>query len=209
MRPTPAQLRALAHRDPALGRAYKHFGPYPAFPLPAQQRMPHFEYLARCIVFQQLAGKAASTIWGRVRELFEGGRVRADALLELDEDALRGAGLSRQKLASVRDLAQRAHSGELRLASLGRLSDAEVIERLTTVRGIGEWTAQMTLIFKLGRLDVFPPGDLGVLEGLRRMDGDDERLKPKAALARTECWAPLRSVGTWLMYRICDTQETP
>ena len=209
MRPTPAQLRALARRDPALGVVYEQHGPYPDFPLAQQRSMSHFEYLARCIVFQQLAGKAAQTIWGRVRDRFEARKVRPEPLLALGDEELRSAGLSSNKLAAVRDLSAKALDGQLKLNGLGRLSDEDVIERLTSVRGIGVWTAQMMLIFKLGRLDVFPSGDLGVLEGLRRMDGEAERLKPGPAIARTECWAPLRSVGAWLMYRVCDEGVAP
>jgi 3-methyladenine DNA glycosylase/8-oxoguanine DNA glycosylase len=120
---------------------------------------------------------------------------------------MRGAGLSRAKLTAVRDLADRAESGALRLQGLGRLPDDAILERLVQVRGIGPWTAQMFLMFKLGRLDVLPVGDLGVQEGLRILDGRKERPGPVEVEERGAVWAPLRSVATWIMWRLVD--ETP
>ena len=120
---------------------------------------------------------------------------------------MRGAGLSRAKLAAVRDLADRAESGALRLQGLGRLPDDAILERLVQVRGIGPWTAQMFLMFKLGRLDVLPVGDLGVQEGLRILDGRKARPGPVEVEERGAVWAPLRSVATWIMWRLVD--ETP
>jgi len=203
--PRPTALRALAHRDPALGDAMRGLPRFPGLPDPARGRRTHFEALARAIVYQQLAGKAAATIHGRVCALTPGPRLpKPDELLALPETALRGAGLSRNKLAALLDLASRVADGRLRTRSLSHQPDEEVISRLVEVRGIGVWTAQMFLMFQLGRLDVLPSGDLGVQEGLRRLDGLAERPGPKELEARGEIWTPLRSVASWYLWRLAD-----
>jgi DNA-3-methyladenine glycosylase II len=104
----------------------------------------------------------------------------------------------------MRDLAEKTVSGELGLRSIGRQTDEEVIKRLTTVWGVGEWTAHMFLIFKLGRLDVMPTGDLAVREGLKILDGMEERPRPEMLLERAEVWRPLRSVASWFLWRLTD-----
>jgi 3-methyladenine DNA glycosylase/8-oxoguanine DNA glycosylase len=181
-------------------------GPFPGYPQRSDsQARTHYEALARSIVYQQLAGKAAATIHSRVCALSGHGRFpRPDELLALPDQRLRAAGLSRNKLAALRDLATRIADGRLKLPSLGRRSDDEIIERLVEVHGIGPWSAQMFLIFRLGRLDVMPADDLGVREGLRRLDGLDERPAPAAVRERAECWAPLRSVAAWTLWRVSD-----
>ncbi len=205
MPPTPAALRALARRDPKLGAVMKTLPAYPGFPDGDRRNGTHWESLTRAIVFQQLAGAAASTIHGRVCALTAGSRFpRVAEYLELADDDLRGAGLSRAKCAALRDLAERIDDGRLRLRSIGRLSDADIIERLITVRGIGVWSAQMFLMFRLGRLDVMPSGDLGVREGVRLLDSLDARPTPKETEARGAVWAPLRSVGAWFMWRLVE-----
>jgi len=128
-------------------------------------------------------------------------------LLALPPRELRAAGLSRQKLLALRDLAARIHSGDLDLRRISRASDEEVVERLTQVRGIGPWSARMFLLFRLGRLDVMAETDFGVLEGMRILDGARERPKPRAALERAEVWRPLRSVGCWAMWRIVEVER--
>ncbi len=211
MKPTPAELRGIARRDPALGAALRSVPPFPGFPEGAQAvQRTHFHALARAIVYQQLAGAAARTIHGRVVALTAGrGFPRPEELLELPDEALRGAGLSRAKLAALRDLSTRVVSGELKLRSIGRRSDEDVVEELTQVRGIGEWSAQMFLIFRLGRLDVLPTGDLAVREGVRRLDGLAERPTPAQVLARGEPWRPLRSVASWVLWRLSEQDELP
>ncbi|MHC4473258.1 MAG: DNA-3-methyladenine glycosylase family protein [Planctomycetota bacterium] len=179
--------------------------PFPGFPRPEHRRRSHFQTLASAIVYQQLAGKAAAMIQGRVCALTPGsGFPRPEELLALPEEDLRGAGLSRNKLASLRDLAARVLDGRLKLRSIGRLSDEAVVERLVTVRGIGTWSAQMFLMFRLGRLDVLAPADLGVQEGVRILDGLDARPTPDRVAERAECWRPLRSVGCWFMWRLVE-----
>lgn len=202
--PSPAELRALARRDPAMGAALRRV---PAFPrLPARKRgETHFHALARAIVFQQLAGKAAATIHGRCCALTAGPRFpSAEEVARLPDDALRGAGLSANKLRALRDLSERALDGRLRLASIGRRPDEEIIEELVQVRGIGRWTAQMFLMFRLGRLDVLAPDDLGLQEGMKRLDGLEARPGPKELGLRGEVWAPVRSVASWVLWRLTE-----
>jgi len=205
-KPSANALRALARRDPALGRAMRRLEPLPDFPGtdPPGVRS-HFAYLLRAIAHQQLAGKAAETIWGRVCGL-TAGRMAPTALevVELGEERLRSAGLSRAKALAFLDLAERTLDGRLKLRGCARLSDEEIISRLVEVRGIGEWSAQMFLLFRLGRLDVLAPADLGVQEGLRILDGQSERPTSKELAHRGERWRPLASVGCWLMWRLVD-----
>jgi DNA-3-methyladenine glycosylase II len=209
MKPTPAQLRALARRDPALGRAMKRLDAFPGFPGAAQKvQKTHFHALCRSIVYQQLAGAAAKTIHDRVCALTEHkGFPKPDEVLAIEDARLRGAGLSLNKLLALRDLAGRVARGELDLQRVARRSDERVIEELIQVRGIGEWSAHMFLMFRLGRLDVMAPGDLGVREGVRRLDGLKERPTPKEALARSEVWRPLRTVACWYMWRLTEEKQ--
>ncbi|MEM7201560.1 MAG: DNA-3-methyladenine glycosylase 2 family protein [Planctomycetota bacterium] len=209
MKPTPAQLRTLRRRDPALARVMPQLPPYPGFPDAMQHRYrSHFHALARAILFQQIAGSAARAILKRVCALTPGPHFpKAPELLALSDAKLRGAGLSVNKVAALRDLAAHVVDGRLRLRGAASLGDDEIIERLVQVRGIGLWTAQMFLMFRIGRLDVMPATDLAVQEGLRRLDGLAERPTPTAALARAAVWAPLRSVGAWFMWRLSDVDE--
>ncbi|HIF07776.1 MAG TPA: DNA-3-methyladenine glycosylase 2 family protein [Gemmatimonadetes bacterium] len=205
MKPTKPQIVALGRRDTVLGAALKGLPPFPGFPVGTFEG-PYFHHLARSIIYQQLATKAAATIHGRVRKLGPGPRFPTPAqLLRLPEEQLRAAGLSGSKNKAIRDLANRIVTGELRLRGIARHDDEEIIRRLSEVWGIGEWTAQMFLIFKLGRLDVMPTGDLGVQEGMRILDGLDGRPSPKELLERAEVWRPLRSVATWFLWRLTDT----
>ncbi len=206
MRPSKAQVAALKRRDPVLGAAIKHLPPFPDFPVGAL-RGSYFHALARSIIYQQLATRAAATIYGRVRKLGQGPRFPTPTqTLVLSNERLRAAGLSGNKVKALRDLATKIVSGELRLGGIARHDDQQVIERLTTVWGIGEWTAHMFLIFKLGRLDIMPAGDLGVQEGLRILDGLDGRPSPDTVLGRAEVWRPLRSVAAWYLWRLTDAR---
>ncbi len=203
-RPSSAALRELYKRDPVLAEARKGLDPFPGFPL--QPRLPYFHTLARIIIYQQLAVAAARTIHDRVQSLSPNPSrfPTSGEILALAQDDLRRAGLSRNKLKAILDLAERVQEGRLKLRSLHRYSDQEVSERLTEVWGIGEWTAQMFLLFHLGRLDIFAPGDLGLQEGIRILDRMEERPTPAQALARAEVWSPLRSVASWYLWRLAD-----
>ena len=205
-RPDGGALRNLARRDRALARAAKALDPFPGFPQPGQHQS-HFHALAKAIVFQQLAGRAAQSIHDSVARLTPRGRFpNAEQILSLDPKLLRGAGLSRNKLLALTDLAEHVSDGRLRLRSLAHQSDQTIIDALVQVRGIGVWSAQIFLIFRLGRLDVFPSTDLGLQEGLRRLDGLQERPKPKELELRAAVWAPLRSVAAWQLWRIADSE---
>jgi 3-methyladenine DNA glycosylase/8-oxoguanine DNA glycosylase len=206
MKPTPAELRALARRDPQLGRALRGLPAFPGFPVRSHPRQrSHYASLSSAIVYQQLSTKAAETIWKRVCALDGGAAFPEPALfLAHPDERLRAAGLSRGKIAALRDLCQRIEDGRLALPRLARCSDERVIEELVEVRGIGRWSAQMFLLFRLGRLDVLAEGDLGVQEGLRLLDGLDERPGPAEVLERARSWSPLASVGCWYMWRLVD-----
>jgi len=205
-RPTASALKALAQRDPALGRVMKRLEALPDFPgVDPPGVRSHFAYLLRAIAHQQLAGKAAETIWGRVCQLTPGPSApKAEEVIDLGEQKLRSAGLSGAKAAAFLDLAERLLDGRLKLRGCARLPDDEVVSRLVEVRGIGEWSAQMFLLFRLGRLDVLSPADLGIQEGLRILDGMKERPTAKELSNRGERWRPLASVGCWMMWRLVD-----
>jgi DNA-3-methyladenine glycosylase II len=195
----PARAHAALLKDPAFGPWVAHIGP------PRLRRItdPPFCYLARAIVYQQLAGRAAATIHGRFVEVL-GGSVTPAAVKRASDEALRGAGLSRGKLAAIRDLADKARS--LRLNRLPELPDDAVLERLSTVRGIGPWTAQMYLIFALRRPDVWPVGDLGVRAGYARVHGLAEVPGQKEMPALGEAYRPWRSAAAWYCWRVLETE---
>lgn len=168
-----------------------------------------FDALAESIAYQQLSGKAAATIWGRVRALY-GKRKWLDPkqVLATPDEKLRAAGLSGNKTAALKDLAAKTVDGTVpSAAALARMSEEEIIERLTTVRGIGRWTVEMLLLFELGRLDVWPVTDLGVQKGYAKTFGKKKLPKPKEFLRIGEKWRPYRSVAAWYFWRALDVQE--
>ena len=167
----------------------RHRGPDPDGP---------FGALVRAIVFQQLAGKAASTIHGRVRALIPGD-LTPKALLALSEEQLRGAGLSSNKYLAVKDLASKVADGTVELDRVSKLSDEDLIAELITVRGIGRWTAEMFLMFELRRLDVWPVDDLGIQAGYGLMHGI-ERPTAKQLAPLGDAYRPYRSVAAWYCY---------
>lgn len=165
-----------------------------------------FRALARSIAYQQLSGKAAATIHGRFEELFTDHRPNAPEALELGIAGLRSVGLSQGKALSILDLAAKTVSRQLPPSRrLGRMSDPQVIERLCQVRGVGPWTAQMHLIFYLGRPDVMPATDLGVQKGVRNVYALDALPGPEETLARTRHLAPFRSAAAWYFWRASET----
>ncbi|MGI8810393.1 MAG: DNA-3-methyladenine glycosylase family protein [Acidimicrobiales bacterium] len=187
----------VARLDPALAVVIERAGPAR---LRTKDPDGPFGALVRAIAYQQLAGKAAAAIHGRFRALVPG-PLTPEAVLALPEEAMRGAGLSRAKTASVRDLASKAASGELALATLTRLPDDEIVARLSAVRGIGRWTAEMFLLFELRRLDVWPTGDLGVREGWRLAHGLEVQPTPAQLEVLGEPLRPIRSVAAWYCWQ--------
>lgn len=171
-------------------------------------RRTPFEALARAIVFQQLSGKAAGTIWGRL-ETALGGQVTPPAVLGTSLSVLRGAGVSAAKAASLVDLATKVSDGTLPLMRLSRLSDDDLVGRLVTVRGIGRWTAEMFLMFHLRRLDVWPVDDLGVRKGYARAYGLSAPPSPRALEPLGEVFRPYRSVAAWYCWRVLELTDLP
>jgi DNA-3-methyladenine glycosylase II len=164
----------------------------------------HFDALLRAIVYQQLSGKAASTILGRVLALYGGRYPLADELLATSEAQLRAAGLSRQKLSYLRDLARHVRDGSLPLDRLHELDDAQIIDALTAVRGIGRWSAQMFLMFRLGRPDVLPDADLGIRKGVQRAYRMRKLPPPKKVQQVGARWSPYATYACWYLWRSLD-----
>jgi 3-methyladenine DNA glycosylase/8-oxoguanine DNA glycosylase len=190
----------LRRVDPVLARVMDSVGPY----RPADRTGgTHFESLIRAIVFQQLSGKAAATIHGRFLALFPNGQPTAVLLLDTPDDTLRGVGLSRQKIGYLRDLAARVHHGALPLDHVDALTDDEAITHLVQVKGIGKWTAQMFLMFKLGRPDVLPELDLGIQNAIKRAYGR-RKCAPKDVLRVGSKWTPYSSIACWYLWRSLD-----
>src|SRR5437868_40107 len=176
------------------------------FDVVANELVRPFDALAESIAYQQLSGKAAATIWGRVRALY-GKRKWLDpaAVLKTPDEKLRAAGLSRSKIAALKDLAAKTLDGTVPTRrALLKMSDEEIIERLTKVRGIGRWTVEMLLLFDLGRLDVWPVADYGVRKGYAKTFRKKELPKPKELFAIGEKWRPYRSVVAWYFWRALD-----
>jgi DNA-3-methyladenine glycosylase II len=185
----PTATAAVTAADPQLAAFVRRAGPYDSRPGDGDP----LGSLARAIVFQQLAGRAAAAIHRRFVEAI-GGTVTAEAILATDPERLRGAGLSAAKTASLIDLATKVADGTVPLAGLDALDDDAIVERLVAVRGIGRWTAEMFLLFELERPDVWPVDDLGVRHGWKLIHGDADLLKPKALQAEGDRFRPYRSV---------------
>ncbi len=195
-------LATLKRADPALGRLIAKIGPYPA---PTPYPDGHLAALVRSIVYQQLSGKAAATIFGRVRELFAGDRFpSADQIGQKSDAELRACGLSQQKLSYLRDLAARASDGRLDFSRVGELPDEVVIEHLTAVRGIGRWSAEMFLMFHLGRHDVWPVDDLGIRKAVMVLHGLPSMPAPRELHPIGERYRPYRSVASWYLWRLLE-----
>jgi 3-methyladenine DNA glycosylase/8-oxoguanine DNA glycosylase len=168
-----------------------------------------FDALAESIAYQQLSGKAAATIWKRVRALFPR-RKHLDPKLVLGtpDEKLRAAGLSRSKIAALKDLAAKTIDGTVPSArAIARMSDEEIIVRLTEVRGIGRWTVEMLLLFDLGRPDVWPVDDYGVRKGFAKIFGRRKLPTPKQLMKFGEKWRPYRSIAAWYFWRALDVPE--
>ena len=216
---TVAASAALAAADPKLARLMERVGPF-TLRMPATQSP--FEALTRSIIYQQLHGKAAAAIHGRLIEGFGaicgvGVHPGPEHLLECPTEQLRSAGLSHNKILALRDLAAKTLDGTVpSLAAIRRMPDEAIIEHLTQVRGIGRWTVEMMLMFRLGRPDVLPVDDYGVrkgfaltFQGLKPTTKVTPALLPKAAVMerRAKRWAPWRSVASWYLWRACDLAD--
>jgi 3-methyladenine DNA glycosylase/8-oxoguanine DNA glycosylase len=196
---------AIAHlgaRDARLARLIDQVGP---FGLRLAGTSTTFEALAESIVYQQLTGKAAGTIHRRLCALFPTGRVEPDRLLGATDEALRGAGLSRGKVLALRDLATRTLAGSVpHVRELHAMTDEDIVERLIEVRGIGRWTVEMLLIFRLGRPDVLPVHDYGVRHGFQITYRKRKLPTPKELARHGERWRPFRTIASWYLWRAVD-----
>ncbi len=198
---TPEALRHL-RRDAVLKRVIRQVGPFTLKPV---QRQP-YEALVRAIAHQQVHGRAAEAILGRFIALCpDPGFPKPESVLALTPEAMRGAGLSANKVLAIRDIAEKAALGVIPgRAAARRLSDEVLIERLVALRGVGRWTVEMLLIFTLGRADILPVDDFGVREGYRVAAGLSEQPKPKALADIGEAWAPFRTTAAWYLWRAAD-----
>jgi len=166
---------------------------------------PTFESLARSIIFQQLSGKVARVIFERLVLATRQETLTADGILKLRPSRMRSVGLSKQKITYIRDLARLTRAGEIEFEALSNLGDAEVIERLTRVKGIGVWTAHMFLIFALRRPDVLATGDLGIRTAIRKAYGLVELPGPAEMQSLAQHWTPYRSVACWYLWRSLES----
>ena len=201
-----AAHRHLAATDPRIARLIARSRRYDITPSLA---IRPFEALAESIAYQQLSGKAAATIWGRVRALYPRKKYLDPKLvLATPDEKLRAAGLSRSKVAALKDLAAKTIEGTVPSArSLAKMTDEEIIERLITVRGIGRWTVEMLLLFDLGRRDVWPVHDYGVRKGFAKTFGRRKLPTPKQLMKLGEKWRPYRSAAAWYFWRALDNPD--
>jgi len=196
--------KAISHlkkSDPVLAVLIERVGAYRM-----EYREPTFESLVRSIVYQQLSGKVARVIFGRLAAAVPGGQISPAAILKLTPLRMRKCGLSKQKTAYIRDLAKKTAKGEVPFESLSGMQDEAVIECLTQVKGIGVWTAHMFLMFALQRPNVLPTGDLGIRSAIRKAYGLKELPHPKKIEQIAGSWHPYCSVASWYLWRSLDTE---
>jgi DNA-3-methyladenine glycosylase II len=199
----------LSRRDRRLGTWMKRLGPIE--PPPGWRRsFDPVDALARAILFQQLSGKAASTIVGRVETAIGSPRLHADTLARIDDPGLRACGVSGNKALALRDLARREAAGEIPdLRRMSVMDHDAIIAALVPIRGIGRWTVEMMLMFRLGRPDILPIDDLGVRKGAQRVDKAALMPTPKELLARGDAWGPFRTYASLYLWRIADFSDAP
>ncbi|NOS71822.1 MAG: DNA-3-methyladenine glycosylase 2 family protein [Verrucomicrobia bacterium] len=200
-----AAVQHLLRADKRLARIIKKVGDCPLQP---RLRVSPYEALVRSVAYQQLNGTAAETILRRVIALFQGERFPKPAsVIAASEQSLRSAGLSRAKTAAIKDIAAKTIEGIVPpRRSLANLTDAEIIERLTVVRGVGPWTVEMLLMFTLGRPDVLPATDYGVRSGFAKVYGHSELPHPRLILEHGERWRPHRTVASWYLWRALELE---
>jgi DNA-3-methyladenine glycosylase II len=202
VRPDSSDL-ALAHlrsADPVLAEIIERVGPYAM-----QYHEPTFRALVRSIVFQQLHGRAARTIFERLVEK-AGGEITPDSILKLCPAQMRAVGLSKQKLTYIRDLARKTRAGTVEFERFQEMSDDQIIAELTVVKGIGEWTAHMFLMFALRRPNILPTGDYGVRAAMRKAYGMKVLPKPRTMARMAKSWHPYCSIASWYMWRSLDVK---
>jgi DNA-3-methyladenine glycosylase II len=199
-------MRELSRKDRVLAKVIRRIGPF-QWKLP-KPRHP-YATLLQAIVYQQLAGNAAAAIFARVKALgADGNGPTPEEILRASRAKLRRAGLSRQKIAAVRDLAKKTLDGTVPpLAKIRRMSEEEILERLTQVHGIGEWSVQMFLMFQLGRPDVLSIQDYGLRKGFQHVYGLKDVPKPKVLLEHGERWRPYRSIASWYLWRAVEAKN--
>jgi DNA-3-methyladenine glycosylase II len=194
-------IQHLRKADPVLASIIEQVGPYRI-----EFRDPEFGTLVRSIVYQQLSGKVASVILARLISALPGRKLTPRGILKVSVEDMRAVGLSSAKTAYIRDLAERTLAGDVVFKTIHTLSDDEVIEHLTQVKGIGVWTAHMFLIFALQRPDVLPTGDLGVRVAMKKAYGLADLPKPQEMQHLAESWRPYCSVATWYLWRSLDSE---
>ncbi|HEX5444612.1 MAG TPA: DNA-3-methyladenine glycosylase [Pirellulales bacterium] len=202
-------VEAIAHltrADRRLARLIARAGP---FTLRPEKIQSPFQALLRAIIYQQLSGKAAATIFGRVAAQFPHRRgIQPEAIVSASDESLRQAGLSRAKVLAVKDLAAKTLDGTVpTFARLRKMDDDEIVTRLVSVRGVGRWTVEMLLMFRLGRPDVLPVADLGVRRGFMLTYAKPELPMPAELTRHAERWRPFRSVASWYMWRAVDLER--
>jgi DNA-3-methyladenine glycosylase II len=197
----------LKRVDPVLAEVIERVGPCRLEP---RSEGTHFDALVRSIVYQQLSGKAASTILGRVNALYGNRSPLPSELLATPDETLRAAGLSRQKLSYLKDFAAKVESGVVPLAAevIDHLSDDDIVDYLVQVKGIGRWTVQMFLMFRLGRPDVLPDLDLGIQNAIKRIYRMRKQPKPKDVLRIGKKWTPHATVACWYLWRSLELPST-
>ncbi|MEM3161339.1 MAG: DNA-3-methyladenine glycosylase [Nitrososphaera sp.] len=193
----------LTRADPRLGRIIRSVGDYTI-----ESGGEPFQSLVEAIMYQQLAGSAADAIHGRFLKIYKGSFPTPARLLKTPAEKLRAVGLSGRKTEYIRDLAARVHSGSIDLAALARMGDEQVVEKLTEVKGIGRWTAEMFLIFCLGRPDVLPVGDLGLRRAMQKAYLLRSLPEPDKMEKIATPWRPYRSVATWYLWKSLDRFKT-
>jgi DNA-3-methyladenine glycosylase II len=186
-------------RDPVLAAIIRKHGACALGDV--RDRFDHFSMLARAIVFQQLSTKAATTIHDRLIATMPAGKASPEALASLSDEQFRAAGISRQKAAYLRDLGLKVTAGVVALDAVDAMADEEVITALTQVKGIGRWTAEMFLIFRLQRPDVLPVGDLGIVTAIQKAYGLRKKPTPDRMRKLGEAWRPYRSIASWYLWR--------
>ena len=196
-------IKHLTQADKVLGRLIKKIGPCGWKP---DKRRSPFEALVQSVAYQQLNGTAAATIFGRVKALYPGRRFPSpEELLATPDESLRGAGLSRAKVAAIKDIAAKTLTGVVPTSrAIARMESDLIVSQLTTIRGVGPWTVEMLLMFKLGRVDILPTTDYGVRKGFALTYGLKDLPTPTDLLEHGEKWRPYRSIAAWYLWRALD-----